>query len=56
VAEVDSLPPDVRDAFAGWLEKARARLDADATLAKLQAAVLRSLGGAEDESGAAPSP
>ena len=57
VTEVDSLPPDVRDAFAGWLEKAHARLDADETLAKLQGAVLVSLGGAEDSgSGEAPSP
>jgi hypothetical protein len=58
VTEVDSLPPDVRDAFVGWLEKAHARLDADETLAKLQGAVLVSLGsGAKsDDSGEAPSP
>jgi hypothetical protein len=58
VAEVDSLPPDIRDAFAGWLEKARARLDADEALAKLQGAVLVSLGGGAKggDSGEAPSP
>jgi hypothetical protein len=58
VTEVDSLPPDVRDAFAGWLEKARARLDADETLAKLQGAVLVSLGGGAKggDSGEASSP
>ncbi len=58
VAEVDSLPADVRDAFAGWLEKARARLAADETLTKLQGAVLVSLGGGAQDggSGEAPSP
>lgn len=56
VAEVDGLPPAVRDAFAGWLEKAHARLAADETLAKLEGAVLVSLGGATGGSGEASSP
>jgi hypothetical protein len=56
VAEVDGLPPTVRDAFAGWLEKAHARLAADETLAKLEGAVLLSLGGAKDGSGEASKP
>jgi hypothetical protein len=56
VAEIDGLPPAVRDAFAGWLEKAHARLAADETLAKLEGAVLLSLGGTKDGSGEASKP
>ncbi len=58
VSEIDGLPPDVRDAFAGWLEKAHARLDAEETLTKLQGAVLVSLGSGagDDDSGEASSP
>jgi len=56
VAEVDGLPPAVRDTFAGWLEKAHARLAADETLAKLEGTVLLSLGGAEGGSGEASKP
>jgi hypothetical protein len=56
VAEIDGLPPAVRDAFAGWLEKAHARLAADETLAKLEGAVLLSLGGAKDGGGEASQP
>jgi hypothetical protein len=49
VKEVDALPAPARDAFAGWLEDAHARISADATLSTLQSAVLASMGGAPGE-------
>lgn len=49
VKEVDALPAPARDAFAGWLEDAHARISADATLSTLQSAVLASMGGAPAE-------
>ena len=45
VAEVDKLQGAQRAAFAGWLDQARARLDADTTLQRLENILLVSLGG-----------
>jgi hypothetical protein len=45
VAEVDKLQGAQRTAFATWLDQARARLDADATLQRLENILLVSLGG-----------
>ena len=49
IKEVESLPAQARDPFAGWLDDARARASANDTLSKLESTVLVSLGG-----GAAP--
>jgi hypothetical protein len=49
VQEVEALPAPSRDAFASWLEDARARASADATLSTLQSALLLSMGGALGE-------
>ncbi|MGH6825488.1 COG4223 family protein [Methyloceanibacter sp.] len=43
--EVESLPAPSRDAFAGWLDDARARASANDSLSKLEGTVLASLGG-----------
>jgi hypothetical protein len=45
IKEVESLPAPSRDAFAGWLDDARARASANDTLSKLESTVLASLGG-----------
>jgi hypothetical protein len=47
--EVEALPAPSHDAFASWLEDARARVSADATLSTLQGALLTSMGGAPGE-------
>ncbi len=47
--EVEALPAPSHDAFASWLEDARARVSADATLSTLQSALLTSMGGAPGE-------
>lgn len=49
IKEVEALPAPNRDAFAGWLDDARARASVNDTLTTLESAVLASLGG-----GAAP--
>jgi hypothetical protein len=49
IKEVESLPAQARDPFAGWLDDARARASANDSLSKLESTVLVSLGG-----GAAP--
>jgi len=49
VTEVEALPTPSRDAFAGWLDDARARTSADATLSTLESALLLSMGGAPGE-------
>ena len=49
VTEVEALPATSRDAFAGWLDDARARTSADATLSTLESALLLSMGGAPGE-------
>jgi len=41
------LPTPARDAYAGWLDDARARLSANATLNMLESAVLASFGSPE---------
>jgi hypothetical protein len=46
IKEVEAMPAPARDAFAGWLEDARARASANDMLTKLQSTVLASLGGA----------
>jgi hypothetical protein len=43
IKEIEAMRPS-RDAFAGWLEDARARASANDTLIKLQSTVLASLG------------
>jgi hypothetical protein len=43
IKEVEALPAPARDAFAGWLDDARARVSANATLNTLESAVLASL-------------
>jgi hypothetical protein len=43
IKEVEALPAPARDAFAGWLDDARARASANATLNTLESAVLASL-------------
>lgn len=45
VQEVEALQGAPREAFAKWLDAAKARLDADATLQHLQGILLVSLGG-----------
>jgi hypothetical protein len=45
IKEVEALPAPARDAFAGWLDEARARASANDTLSKLESTVLASLGG-----------
>ena len=45
VKEVESLPVPARDAFAGWLDDAKARASANDSLSKLESTVLASLGG-----------
>jgi hypothetical protein len=45
IKEVETLPAPSRDAFAGWLDEARARASANDTLSKLESTVLASLGG-----------
>jgi hypothetical protein len=45
IKEVESLPAPARDAFAGWLDDARARASANDSLSKLESTVLASLGG-----------
>jgi len=45
VKEVETLKGAPREAFAGWLDAAHARLEVDATLQKLQSILLVSLGG-----------
>jgi hypothetical protein len=49
IKEVESLPAQERDPFAGWRADAQARASANDTLSKLESTVLVSLGG-----GAAP--
>jgi hypothetical protein len=49
VKEVESLPAPAREAFASWLDGARARASADETLGRLQSALLLSMGGAAGE-------
>jgi len=44
IKEVESLPTPARDAYAGWLDDARARLSTNATLNTLESAVLASFG------------
>ena len=44
IKEVEALPAPARDAYAGWLDDARARLSANATLNTLESAVLASFG------------
>ena len=45
IKEVESLPAQARDPFAGWLDDARARASANDSLSKLESTVLASLGG-----------
>lgn len=45
IKEIEAMPAPSRDAFAGWLEDARARGSANDTLTKLESTVLASLGG-----------
>jgi hypothetical protein len=45
IKEVEALPAPNRDAFAGWLDDARARASVNDTLTTLESAVLASLGG-----------
>jgi hypothetical protein len=45
IKEIETLPAPSRDAFAGWLDDARARASANDTLSKLESTVLASLGG-----------
>jgi hypothetical protein len=45
IKEVETLPATSRNAFAGWLDDARARASANDTLSKLESTVLASLGG-----------
>ena len=45
IKEVESLPAPARDAFAGWLDDAKARASANDSLSKLESTVLASLGG-----------
>jgi hypothetical protein len=45
IKEVETLPAPTRDAFAHWLDDARARASANDTLSKLESTVLASLGG-----------
>ena len=49
IKEIEAMPAPARDAFAGWLDDARARASASDTLTKLQSTVLASLGGASTE-------
>jgi hypothetical protein len=49
VKEVEPLPTPSRDVFASWLDAARARTSADATLSSLEGALLLSMGGATGE-------
>jgi hypothetical protein len=50
IEEIEAMPAPSRDAFAGWLEDARARASANDTLTKLESTVLASLrGGAGPE-------
>jgi hypothetical protein len=49
IKEIEAMPAPARDAFAGWLDGARARASASDTLTKLQSTVLASLGGASTE-------
>ncbi len=49
VKEVSALPPASRETLAPWLENARARLSADATIAELQTKLLSSLSGTTGE-------
>ena len=44
IKEVESLPAPARDAFAGWLDDAKARASANDSLSKLESTVLASLG------------
>ena len=53
VKEVETLPAPSRDAFAGWLDDARARISADETLGKIESTVLLSLSGAAGAGGEA---
>jgi len=47
INEVASLPTPARDAYTGWLDDARARVSANATLNTLESAVLASFGAPE---------
>jgi hypothetical protein len=48
IKEVEALPTPARDAaFAGWLDDARARASANATLNTIESAVLASFGAPE---------
>ena len=49
IKEIEAMPAPARDAFAGWLDDARARASASDTLTKLQSTVLASVGGASTE-------
>lgn len=44
IKEVEALPTPARDAFTGWVDDARARLSANATLNTLEITVLASFG------------
>ncbi|HET7851399.1 MAG TPA: mitofilin family membrane protein [Methyloceanibacter sp.] len=45
IKEIETLPAPAHDAFAGWLDDARARASANDSLSKLESTVLASLGG-----------
>ena len=47
IKEVEALPTPARDAYARWLDDARARVSANATLNTLESAVLASFGAPE---------
>jgi hypothetical protein len=47
IKEVEALPTPARDAYAGWLDDARARLSANATLNTIESAVLASFAAPE---------
>jgi hypothetical protein len=47
IKEVEALPTPARDAYTGWLDDARARVSANATLNTLESAVLASFGAPE---------
>ena len=47
IKEVEALPTPARDAYAGWLDDARARHSANATLNTIESAVLASFAAPE---------
>jgi hypothetical protein len=56
VKEVEALPASERAAYAQWLDQARARLSANATLNTLESTVLAGLAAPATPSDAAPAP